>query len=78
MGVTRGVVTLLVKRHITQVVSRDPVIRCSPVPALSSAIHVTISVIGGHHYPPNMTRLAGYHYGVCSLLSASLDPLRTL
>ena len=43
VGGVRGVVTLLVKRHITQVVSRDPVMRCSPVPALSSAIHVTIS-----------------------------------
>ena len=46
VGGVRGVVTLLVKRHITQVVSREPVMRCSPVPALSSAIHVTISERG--------------------------------
>ncbi len=30
--------------HITQVVSLEPVTRCSPVPVLSRDIHVTISV----------------------------------
>ena len=29
--------------HTTQVVSLDPVMRCSPVPTLSNAIHVTMS-----------------------------------
>ena len=38
-----GWLTSLTNFHTTQVVSLEPVIRCSPVPALSSAIHVTMS-----------------------------------